>query len=702
MKSRTRPTNPFLRAMTAATLILICLHVHICAAQSATDPDNERCDRCHGQTWIAQRSPEALAAMVRAPAGGERVLRSASDVPRLYVPREDLSDSAHGQLACDQCHPGIEVLPHAQKVTTLSCQQCHAAENHELAGGRHAPSTPGAPTCISCHGDAHEVAPVAAARNFEQAVAMVERCSACHNELGKHDFSPAQSFHDSIHGDALYKKGLVQGPLCTDCHGTHTILPPSAPDSPVNPANAPQTCGKCHQGVAATYAGSIHGTNLAAGMENAASCTSCHHSHGIAMVGPEFMRDVTNECSHCHLKLGESYLLSFHGKATQLGSSEFAVCSSCHGAHDILPASNPKSRVAPENLKETCGQCHKGVNDRFVQYITHVDYSSRGSHPAVFYTFWGMTILLCSVLAVFIPHSLLWFQRTLADRIRSPRNNGAKLRMVRRFNRVHRITHGLIIISFMGLVATGFPIKYSHAEWAQNISAALGGVGAMRILHRIFAVITFGYAGLHLSFLAYFFWKKCPRPRWRYIIGPESMMFSLKDLKDFVAMIKWFFRRGPNPRFGRWTYFEKFDYWGEIWGVILIGGSGLLLWMPELFTRWLPGWILNCAMVVHSIEALLAASVIFLVHFFNTHLRPEKFPIDMTMWSGQISEDELKHERPAEYERLVQSNQLDAHVVEPMPLRLRILGAVLGIAAFLFGIFLIILAIRTELLKWIH
>jgi cytochrome b subunit of formate dehydrogenase len=374
-----------------------------------------------------------------------------------------------------------------------------------------------------------------------------------------------------------------------------------------------------------------------------------------------------------------------------------AVCSSCHGAHDILPPDDPKSRVAKGNLKETCGKCHPGANDNFVQYIAHVDYTSRESHPAVFYTFWGMTILLCSVLAVFIPHSLLWFQRTLIGRLKHTQHGGEKPRMVRRFNTVHRITHGLIIISFMGLVATGFPLKYSYAGWAHNLTAAFGGIYAMGILHRVFAIITFAYAGAHFAYLVYFFWRKCPKPRWRYVIGPDSMLFSFRDFKDFIAMVRWFFRIGPRPRFDRWTYFEKFDYWGEIWGVFLIGGTGLMLWMPTLFTRWLPGWVLNCAMVVHSIEALLAASVIFLVHFFNTHLRPEKFPIDMTMWTGQISEEEMKEERPAEYERLVAANELESRIEDPISLRWRIVGVVLGISAFLFGISLIILAIRTEL-----
>jgi len=467
----------------------------------------------------------------------------------------------------------------------------------------------------------------------------------------------------------------------------------------MSPANAPKTCGECHEGVKDIYVASVHGRNLAAGVKEAASCTSCHHSHGIKEVGEEFLRDVVMECSHCHIDLGKSYLVSYHGKATSLGGDGVAVCSSCHGAHDILPASDPDSRVHASNLEKTCGECHSNANENFTKYIAHVDYTDPEEHPAVFYTFWIMTILLCSVLAVFVPHSLLWFQRTLLERIRAPRHKGPKPRQVRRFARIHRLTHGLIVVSFMGLVATGFPLKYSYTDWAQEMSSWFGGAHAMGVLHRILAVVTFGYAGTHAAYLAWFFWKKCPRPRRKYLFGPDSLVFSLKDLKDFIAMVRWFFRLGPRPRFDRWTYFEKFDYWGEIWGVFVIGGTGLMLWFPMLFTRWLPGWVLNCAMVVHSIEALLAASVIFLVHFFNTHLRPEKFPIDMTMWGGRMSEEEMKEERPAEYERLVAAGELEARIVEPIALHWRIVGIVLGISAFLTGVILIILAIRTELFQ---
>lgn len=661
----------------------------------------DRCQRCHGETWIRERSPQALAAMVRAPEGGHQ-FRDPGNLGGLYVHTESFLGSAHGSLTCNDCHMGTDSLPHPQRVPSLSCTQCHGEQAHEVSMGLHAPGMPGTPSCTDCHGNAHSVRSVEGKRSFAGITEMVSRCASCHAGQGEDGFDPSQTFHDSIHGEAIFSKGLVLGPLCTDCHGAHRILPLEDPESPLHLTNVADTCGACHEGVQETYEQSVHGIHTLSGNGGAATCTHCHHSHGVRQDGPEFLNSVVAECSDCHLGLGESYLRSYHGKARQLGRGDVPVCSSCHGAHDIQPSSHPDSWTSEGNLKATCATCHPGANENFTKYIVHVDYTNPDEHPAVFFTFWGMTILLCTVVFVFVLHSLLWFQRTVIGRLRNPVPPHAKGRMVRRFSLVHRLTHGLIVISFMGLVATGFPLKYSYTEWAQKLTNALGGVYMMGLYHRIFAIMTFVYVLIHLCFLVNFFWKKCPAPRWRYLIGPNSMLPRWKDFKDAFAMLRWFFWLGPRPRFGRWTYFEKFDYWGEIWGVIVIGGSGLILWMPTFFTKWLPGWSLNVAMVIHSIEALLAASVIFLVHFFNTHLRPEKFPIDMTMWTGQISEEEMKEERPEEYENLVKANQLEEEIVEPMALRWRILGTILGMTAFLFGIFLIVLAIRTEILSLLH
>jgi cytochrome b subunit of formate dehydrogenase/5-methylcytosine-specific restriction endonuclease McrA len=685
-------------------LFLAALVCGVAAGPATAQIENDQCQKCHGAPTIADMRSEALAGMVRIPAGQSPVMRARENVGGLYVPDEGILGSVHAGLRCTDCHPGIDRLPHNQRLASLACGDCHASVEGELSSGMHRPL--GAdeagrhrPNCADCHGPAHEIQAVGEKRGFEQAKAQALACMQCHGaEDG--EVNHAATYRENIHGRGLFEKGLTPSATCVDCHGAHAVLRASDPQSPTHPLNVPETCGRCHQGIEEVFFGSVHGQHLLDGDAGAASCASCHHSHGIQATDNAFLHAIVQECSHCHLDLGKSYLTSYHGKATTLGSEMAAVCSSCHGAHDILPPSDPRSHVAPENLQRTCGKCHEGVNANFVKYFAHAEVRDRAKNPQVFWTWLIMTTLLLSVLAVFVPHGVLWFQRSLVDRLRNPKGYHVVpkgTRWVMRFRPVHRVTHFLIVISFMGLVITGFPLKYSYTHWALAIAESLGGIHVLGLLHRMFALVTFAYAGVHLVFLIWFFTVKCPRPRMRYLIGPDSLIFNWKDLKDFFAMIRWFCWLGPRPKFDRWAYFEKFDYFGELWGVFLIGGTGLILWFPTVFTRWMPGWVLNCAMVIHSIEALLAASVIFLVHFFNTHLRPEKFPVDMVMLVGSMTETEMEEERPAEYERLKASGELEGRIVEPPALHWRLVGAIFGVLAFLTGIFLIVLALRTEL-----
>jgi cytochrome b subunit of formate dehydrogenase len=151
------------------------------------------------------------------------------------------------------------------------------------------------------------------------------------------------------------------------------------------------------------------------------------------------------------------------------------------------------------------------------------------------------------------------------------------------------------------------------------------------------------------------------------LLGPDTMLPTRKDLDDFVASVKWFLGKRERPRFGRWTYWEKFDYFAVFWGIAVIGSTGLTLWFPELFTRLMPGWTLNVATIIHSDEALLATGFIFTVHFFNTHLRPEKFPMDIVVFTGRMTLEEFRNDKPAEYEALVQRGELEKHLAEPYP-----------------------------------
>jgi hypothetical protein len=176
------------------------------------------------------------------------------------------------------------------------------------------------------------------------------------------------------------------------------------------------------------------------------------------------------------------------------------------------------------------------------------------------------------------------------------------------------------------------------------------------------------------------------------------MMFNKKDLRDFVGTLKWFFARGPRPEYGRWTYWEKFDYFAVFWGVAVIGLSGLMLWFPEFFTRFVPGWLINVATIIHSDEALLAVGFIFTIHFFNTHLRPEAFPMDTVVFTGVVALDEYKLDRPWEYMRLIESRELSKLAFRKRLRRKReIAMQVLGYTALAIGLILIGLIIYSVL-----
>jgi hypothetical protein len=162
-------------------------------------------------------------------------------------------------------------------------------------------------------------------------------------------------------------------------------------------------------------------------------------------------------------------------------------------------------------------------------------------------------------------------------------------------------------------------------------------------------------------------------------------------------MIKWFFGKGPRPQFDRYTYWEKFDYWAVFWGMFIIGGSGFMLWFPMFFSQFLPGWVFNIAMIVHGEEALLAVGFIFTIHFFNGHLRPEKFPMDLVIFTGRLPEHELKDERPIEFARLVREGRL-ASLEAPVPTPQTVLASrILGTIGLALGIVTVLAIIYSAL-----
>lgn len=235
-----------------------------------------------------------------------------------------------------------------------------------------------------------------------------------------------------------------------------------------------------------------------------------------------------------------------------------------------------------------------------------------------------------------------------------------------RFTRLQRILHICMIVSFMSLALTGLTLKFSYTKWAAVLSHLLGGFESAGYIHRSAAVVMFGVFITHLVDLVRL--KKREHDSWSSLLfGPSSMIPGPRDLSEFAGTLKWFVGKGERPAYGRWTYWEKFDYFAVFWGIAVIGSTGLTLWFPVFFTRFLPGWFLNVATIIHSDEALLATGFIFTVHFFNTHLRPEKFPMDITVFTGRMPLEELKRDKPREYEALVASGKLEDKIEDAYP-----------------------------------
>jgi len=638
---------------------------------------------------------------------------AAGDTLSMTVDQEALQRSEHRNIPCIKCHSDIDprLKRPCEPSGRVDCSACHAKISEEyLESGHGTAFTAGvheAPYCTDCHGS-HTVKSHSDedAETFRAAVPAL--CGNCHRAEGAApkaaELSQQDAFADysrSVHGRGLEEKGLLPSAICIDCHGSHRVLKHTDPRSSVNSKNLPATCATCHRGIYKDFVKSIHYTITPKKGEKLPTCADCHSSHTIGEVEKDkFMTEVTDQCGSCHKELAETYFDTMHGKAYHLGYLGAARCSDCHGAHNILAVNDPHSSVGFRNIVTTCRKCHEDANMRFTGYLTHATHHDPVKYPALYYTYWGMTSLLVGVFGFFGIHTLLWLPRSFAhyrERKEHAKTLAGSRHFIRRFTRTQRFTHLLVIVSFLSLATTGMMLKFSTMPWAEFLSGILGGVRAAGNIHRAAAVITFGYFAIHLVSLARFKHRR-RLSLLKLIFGPNSLMFNLRDIRDFGGTLKWFFGKGPRPQYGRWTYWEKFDYLAVFWGVAIIGSSGLMLWFPEFFTRFLPGWLINVATIIHSDEALLAVGFIFTIHFFNTHLRPEAFPMDTVVFTGVAPLDEYRRERPREYEELKKSGELKkrltTHTLSP---RRELIIRIFGYTALSVGLVLIGLIVYSVL-----
>ncbi|MFV1966021.1 MAG: hypothetical protein ACC628_11395 [Pirellulaceae bacterium] len=652
------------------------------------------------------------------------------DKQRFFVPVDTLAEDAHflAEVKCTGCHGGNPYSFDASEAHSANgdesgsapvgfrpslneiqqaCDRCHNEQRDALKAGVHRGAGPpdheGRPTalaCQDCHGEIkHRLFSSGHRRSHVFLDNQVRLCGGCHKE-------DQETYMGSVHGHGLVRSGLLVTAVCADCHGAHAIFPADDDASTLYPSRVASTCAQCHRFIEERLRKSVHGRGNGPGgasekpapggdMRRKASCTDCHYGHNLPNPRSDrFRLGLPDRCGSCHPELSESYRMSLHGALTELGHEPAAKCSDCHGAHDVLPINDPQSPLAAgENRLATCRKCHPGAVENFCNFHPHANYKDAEGYPLLYFVHLGMELLIFSVFAFFGLHSVLWLGRsTIHCRVHGrPRRLEANREAYVRFTPGQRILHATVVVSFLGLAATGLPLKYSNQVWAQTLARMLGGFESTSVWHHIFGVVTIAYFAGHLVWLARRAWQRWRQgTRWTTLLfGPDSPVPNVRDATDLYGMFRWFVGRGGKPCFERWTYWEKFDYWAVFWGVAIIGTSGLMLWFPNLFSRILPGEALNVAKVIHSEEALLATSFIFAVHFFGTHLRPEKFPMDMTILTGLISEEELLEERPELLERMRREGGPDAfRTVVPARGVLRLI-ALAGFVALAVGVCLL-------------
>ncbi len=267
-------------------------------------------------------------------------------------------------------------------------------------------------------------------------------------------------------------------------------------------------------------------------------------------------------------------------------------------------------------------------------------------------------------------------------------------RYYRRFTPRQRLSHAVLVMTFLGLAATGLPLRFSSAASSIAFAKAVGGFSAILFFHKVCAVLLTVDFLVHVGDIGY---RVLVGKEWSLLWGPNSMVPRLKDLQDFFGQMRWFVFLGPKPRFDRYTYWEKIDYWAVFWGMAIIGLSGYTMWFAPVFARLIPGSWLNIALLIHGEEALLAVGYIFVIHFFNEHLRPHNFPMDITVFTGAQTEREFQERHPEEYARAAKSGELSRlSTAAPTGMTSRV-SRIFGGTAILVGLLLIVLTVAAVL-----
>jgi cytochrome b subunit of formate dehydrogenase len=525
----------------------------------------------------------------------------------LHVDDAKFKASIHSSFGCTDCHSDIKAFPHDPTPVMPKCATCHADEKTAYDHGVHAKAAAAGNTnvakCQDCHGSVHELLPSSDPKSKVARTNIPQTCGACHGQKfvmasGGMTAAPFNSYQESVHGKAV-AAGSDKAAVCTDCHGEHDILSATDPKSPINKFNVPATCAKCHNEIKQQYVQSIHGTAIVRGNWQAPVCTDCHGIHTIkAPSNPNSSvaaANVKNTCAQCHesVRLSnefgvprgrvDSYLASYHGMAQAVGSKTAANCASCHGAHNILPSSDPHSTINHANLAKTCGQCHPGANDKFITSKVHFDGVARadvGTKVIALIKRFYIWMIVAVIGGMILHNLIVWRKKLILHRIGQPR-------ILFRMTLGQRIQHLTLLISFFTLVLTGFALKYPSSWLAVVFVNEL----VRSYIHRIAGVVLIGVSLFHT-------WYLITRPEGRRLL--KDMLPDWKDVTDARDAFRYYLGYSETrPMFGRFTYSEKMEYWALVWGMFVMASTGLMAWFKVIIGDRVPGWWIDAAITIH-------------------------------------------------------------------------------------------------------
>lgn len=554
-----------------------------------------------------------------------------------------------------------------KKISCATCHADEQANYDKSFHGRAVQAgNSNAATCVDCHGSPHELLPASDPKSRVAHVNIPATCGSCHGQqfvMEKDGLSVQMvaSYQQSVHGHAV-ANGSDKAAVCTDCHGAHDIQDAKDPKSPIFKFNVPLTCGKCHEQISKEFQQSIHGQAIAKANWQAPVCTDCHGIHSIkahtdpnSPVAAQNLAQAT--CGRCHegVRLSQefgiqgrratTYLASYHGLASRGGSQIVANCASCHGTHSIFPSSDPRSTIHRSNLARTCGQCHPGVTEKFTAAKVHVDAplsADIGSKAVRWIRKFYLGMIFAVIGGMLLHNFIIWRSKLIARR---KEQNHFVTRMPMRF----RIQHAALLTSFFLLVLTGFALKFPDSWFASMLSL---GERMRSLVHRAAAILLISVSVYHI------FDVILSREGRRLV---RDLFPTLDDMRGAWQNLSYYLGLSKNkPDFPRFNYAEKAEYWALVWGMFVMAGTGIMLWAKVFFGNHLPRWWLDIATAIHFYEAVLATLAILVWHFYQVFLDPDVYPMNWAWWDGKMTVHHYREEHGLDSATLLQSARTNA------------------------------------------